>query len=236
MKTYNIRIDNPCSQDWDKMSESEKGRFCTQCSRHLVDFSVMTDAEIVRTIQGNNGKICGRFAAGQLKRDIKIAATPSKQPMFYRLMAAFLLFFSGTQKDHGTVQTSQTMQAFPGPGDTLHRIGPDGKEEIIYTDAAEGVIKGKVYDGDSITTLSKVKIQLLGTDLEWRSKAQGDFSIDVPDSVISGDTLIFEFSRKGLVTNRLVIHKHSIPGYVRHYMSRPEMEMEMTTGIIIISE
>src|SRR5687767_3750057 len=102
MKTYNIQIDNPCSEDWYKMTESEKGRFCAQCSRHLVDFSVMTDSQIIQTIQKNSGKICGRFGEDQLNRDMRIAAAPSRQPMFYRLMAAFLLLFSGMTKDNSS--------------------------------------------------------------------------------------------------------------------------------------
>jgi hypothetical protein len=241
MKTYNIKIEKPCSQNWDKMTESEKGRFCSQCSRHLVDFSVMTDSELIRAMQNARGKVCGCFGEDQLNRDMRIAVSPSKQPMFYRLMAAFLLLLGGMTKDNSSAQELQTRQSVPGPGDTLVRVGSDGKEDIVIVensedneeaDEVEHVFKGKVfYDRDSNILLRRVKITLTGTGMVWRTNVNGEFSIAIPSGMIQKDTLEFEFSKKDYEGVILVIDKNSNSSNLRIPMPKPRVYIMGFRGV-----
>jgi hypothetical protein len=56
-----IRVDNPCHEDWDSMSPSEQGRFCGVCQTEVVDFIRMSDDEIIAFFQNYEGqKVCGR--------------------------------------------------------------------------------------------------------------------------------------------------------------------------------
>ena len=44
---FKLQIGTPCHENWDNMSQVEKGRFCGSCEKTVVDFSKMTEAEIV---------------------------------------------------------------------------------------------------------------------------------------------------------------------------------------------
>ena len=37
----NIRIENPCHENWNLMSRNQKGRFCDSCNKTVIDFSKM---------------------------------------------------------------------------------------------------------------------------------------------------------------------------------------------------
>jgi hypothetical protein len=54
------------------MDEREQGRFCQQCQKTVVDFTGMTDAEVLGyfAARGEKGRICGRLLSGQLGRDL----------------------------------------------------------------------------------------------------------------------------------------------------------------------
>ena len=62
-----ISIPEPCHANWDKMTPNENDRFCTSCSKTVIDFSSMLPEEIQHYfIQNQNEKICGRFKQSQL--------------------------------------------------------------------------------------------------------------------------------------------------------------------------
>lgn len=66
-QTY-LHIYNPCSENWNKMTSLEQGRFCDKCAQQVMDFTVMTDQEVLRYIANADGKVCGRLHADQLQR------------------------------------------------------------------------------------------------------------------------------------------------------------------------
>ena len=63
-----ISIPNPCSEDFDKMTPTEKGAYCKVCSTDTYDFRKLTDNQIYQIMDENKGKhICGRFTKGQIE-------------------------------------------------------------------------------------------------------------------------------------------------------------------------
>lgn len=77
---FTITIPEPCSEDWSKMNVvDDMHRHCGACERTLVDFSVMSDAELVIFFKQNNGKVCGRFRKDQTNRSlVKLPEKTSK--------------------------------------------------------------------------------------------------------------------------------------------------------------
>ena len=74
------------------MTPVEQGRFCQSCAKQVVDFSVMTDQEILNYISNTNGSMCGRFADDQLQRPLQPAKQEKKK--FWWLAAAVPLLMS----------------------------------------------------------------------------------------------------------------------------------------------
>lgn len=68
-KKINYKIEEPCHADWDQMKAEAKGRFCSSCSKTVVDFSSMSDFSIVNYLENNKHQsVCGRFAEYQLDK------------------------------------------------------------------------------------------------------------------------------------------------------------------------
>ena len=63
----NIRIPEPCHENWDQMGSMEKGRFCSACSKTVVDFTLMQNQDIINYFKEAAGsRVCGRFRQTQL--------------------------------------------------------------------------------------------------------------------------------------------------------------------------
>src|SRR5947209_305291 len=70
MKKMNVNIANPCHENWDAMTATEKGKFCTSCQKTVVDFTNMNDNEIIQFFSRTKGSVCGRLTDKQLSKDL----------------------------------------------------------------------------------------------------------------------------------------------------------------------
>ena len=74
MKTK-ITLPEPCNEDWNKMTPTEKGAFCSLCSKEVKDFTKSSDIEILKIIEESENQICGHITNNQLNRPLN--RTPS---------------------------------------------------------------------------------------------------------------------------------------------------------------
>jgi hypothetical protein len=72
-----LTIPTPCHENWDAMTPNQQGKFCQSCSKTVVDFTTMTDAEVLNFFKQNTTNTCGRFNHDQLDR--KIVEQTAKQ-------------------------------------------------------------------------------------------------------------------------------------------------------------
>ena len=56
-----IRIEEPCSEDWDRMTGDERVRFCAGCRKHVHNLSAMTRDEAERLVCEKAGELCVRY-------------------------------------------------------------------------------------------------------------------------------------------------------------------------------
>ena len=102
-----ISIPEPCHEDWTAMTPRERGRHCASCAKTVVDFTAMTDAEVVGYLRGASGETCGRVRPTQLDR--RLAGPPVlpvglTQPLRHGMAAATLAVGVAA----GTSATAQT--------------------------------------------------------------------------------------------------------------------------------
>ncbi len=77
-----------CDQDFEKMTLTDKGRFCTFCKREVLDLRTKSPKEI-QILKDTNGKLCGVFLPEQIE-DIYPISIPLKKPFYF---ATFLTLF-----------------------------------------------------------------------------------------------------------------------------------------------
>lgn len=102
---FRINVPEPCSEKWEEMRPTERGAFCSACSKNLYDFTQMTTSEIAGVIRSSKEKVCGRFRNDQLVQPhmlppVEIAAlrnAPQVRQFLYVLWMVFgLSLFSCT--------------------------------------------------------------------------------------------------------------------------------------------
>ncbi|MBS1622696.1 MAG: carboxypeptidase regulatory-like domain-containing protein [Bacteroidetes bacterium] len=69
--TLHLTIPTPCHERWDAMTATERGAFCHSCSKEVIDFSAMTDSEVIHWLEKHKTG-CGRFRKEQLDRDMSL--------------------------------------------------------------------------------------------------------------------------------------------------------------------
>ena len=81
-----ITIPTPCHESWDSMDATERGAFCHSCQKEVIDFSAMTDREVIEYLEKHKTG-CGRFRKDQLDTNLTI---PKLDNGIFRWRALFL--------------------------------------------------------------------------------------------------------------------------------------------------
>ncbi|MFC3559579.1 hypothetical protein [Pedobacter jamesrossensis] len=63
-----VKIAEPCSQNWDEMENRNENKFCLSCQKCVIDFSGYTNEEIIKTLANADSEICGRLSQTQLNQ------------------------------------------------------------------------------------------------------------------------------------------------------------------------
>lgn len=70
MKKIQLSIPEPCHENWQGMTPNEQGRFCGSCQKTVVDFTNMSDSQIISFFKEPKASVCGRLHPDQIERDI----------------------------------------------------------------------------------------------------------------------------------------------------------------------
>lgn len=65
---FKLNIPEPCHEDWQQMSPTQKGKFCASCQKEVIDFTKLSATEIARKTK-NAKQLCGRFTSTQLEQE-----------------------------------------------------------------------------------------------------------------------------------------------------------------------
>lgn len=126
---FNLRIQEPCHENWEKMTPDEQGRFCAACQKKVVDFTAMSDRELARFFKKPSADdVCGRFHPDQLERPI---GTSKKHLPWFRYLIQVLL--------PGLFVTDSAAQQVMGKpvADTLQ---PDSRVRVVPDNRVLGMV------------------------------------------------------------------------------------------------
>ena len=66
-KNIHLTVQKPCAEKFQNFQPTANGGFCQACQKEVIDFTQMTDAEVLQYFKNHSGKTCGRFQQSQLK-------------------------------------------------------------------------------------------------------------------------------------------------------------------------
>jgi hypothetical protein len=75
-KAPKINIPKPCDQKWSDMTPNHAGRYCDQCDVTLLDFSKLTDTQIIEKLS-ETSTVCIRANVTQLRRPLVEFSIPN---------------------------------------------------------------------------------------------------------------------------------------------------------------
>jgi len=188
---YILNIDNPCKEDWNLMKHEGNGRFCSNCSKKVIDFTTLSDSEIVKLLEKNTSRLCGNLNTDQLNRTISIQESKST-PSFYKLLAGLLLLGS-----------TKNLQATNSTSIKTEISKPINKEELPSseigntenpTDSLIKIVQGVVLDSVTKEPIIGAIIKLKNTNKAVATDIEGKFKITIPNDLpIDSITLIVRY-------------------------------------------
>lgn len=103
-KAITIRIPEPCHEGWEKMTPTEKGKFCKVCTKEVIDFTKKTDEDLVKIVTDSKN-ICGRFKSTQLDREVKLERKSNINVVSYAASLLLPLSLLGTAASANSITT-----------------------------------------------------------------------------------------------------------------------------------
>lgn len=199
-----IRIPEPCHEDWNKMTPKEQGRHCASCDKTVVDFTGMSDKQMVALIQKGEST-CGRFSNYQLNRQLVLHHEPPKHFGLLKLAACAVL----------------SVNLFDGFSNQAPRNYVERHDLPKYTQndsipmPFNGMIQFKINAAQNqLDSLQHVLFQL--NDFRFvleQVDSNQIYEFHVPDSVLWEKIEIFMVSHDSASTNLEILRQHWMRDY-----------------------
>ncbi len=222
-QTIKLNIENPCHEDWDKMLPEEKGKFCQSCQKIVVDFSKMTNEQIIDFLNKSNEKVCGRVAKHQLNTPISNYVI-NKTPFFNKYVAGFLMalgFYHPAKSQ--TTPTSTITEIQNTVGTIAYRPNVPSNKRLV--------INGRVIDAKTKKAIIGASVSIVGSELTAVTDKNGHYTINVPNEFqnASLELMISALGFETFYVTGLDYHKTALT-----VTTKMQKEMEHIKGDIMI--
>lgn len=158
-----IHIPKPCHEDWNKMAPVDKGKFCGSCNKQVVDFSLMSDQQVLNYFSTATGKTCGRFAEDQLQRELIPTKIEKKKTWWFAALMPLLLFFdkaTAQKKNITTLGTPAIIKKDPIQ-QIMGKVAAPVLRDTVNIQGEVGTINSPA---DTVMEEYKVGLDLIGLD------------------------------------------------------------------------
>ena len=199
-KSLLLNIPEPCQENWQNMTPQEQGRFCGSCQKIVVDFSVMTDKEVLAYFSKASQHVCGRFSNDQLNKEL--TPTPTRKRITWAYVWNVLLASVLVTK---TYAQGQLQVKRPPVKTTINEKRTMG--EYVQIEPVNAIIpvkmKGVVLDVQTNQPVSGASINIKGTQNGTSADAAGNFQLPVEKK----NTMELEFSAIGYEPQTMLLDK-----------------------------
>ena len=221
-KQFSLSINKPCTEKWGSFEKTAEGGFCDSCQKNVIDFTMLSEKEIIRFVSNSSSDTCGRVNRNQLGHIYSLtdaSESLSGWPFFKAGMAGLSLLFLSQQTIAKKVQLEPRVEVIQSETNTV-------QDKSIQKQVKSHTVSGVVLDdfGDS---LPGVSINLKGTAIGTVTDLDGKF--EFPGEVKAGDVLVFSFI--GMETKEYTIRKDEpvimkLQMVMDHYALMGELSIE----------
>lgn len=212
-RSLTLSIPKPCAQKWSSFTPAGGGGFCSACNKVVVDFTKLSDQDIIEYFLDNPTKTCGRFHPDQLKT-FTLRQPVKVKPGWMLLKAGLISFLMMVVSKPSIAQQAGNTQT-------------EWSVNKTSADTTGHNFKGVVFAKEDHSALPGVNVVLKGTPYGTATDAEGRF--EFPRKVKDGDVLIFSFI--GLITKEFKVNGKRDAGY--EVPMELCMDMDMTGEVQI---
>lgn len=204
-----LHIPTPCHEDWDKMTPVQKGKFCGSCNKEVVDFSLMTDAEVLNFFIKSTGNTCGRFYNDQLQRPLQETKIEKKRgwKLILASVSSLLMIVKvNAQKKindiklKGKVSEERMLSCPP------IIVGDVSIKSIDSVKPVNNIINGIVSD-ENKQPIAGATVLIKGTKTGTIANEKGEFSLKL-DAITTSKTLVV--NSVGFISKEIVVTPQQI--------------------------
>jgi hypothetical protein len=176
---FKLSIDNPCSQEWQTMSPAHEGRFCSNCSQSVIDFTHHADAELLEAMNRSQGRLCGRLRESQLNRPIYPARVKKQSNWLKWLTGLFLLngFNQLSAANQHTVNLSWNSEQSVIDKEQKK----EKKKNKVHKDTLKKILQGTILDSATRKPLAYATVIIRDTKTRASTDTNGKFQIIIPE-------------------------------------------------------
>ncbi|TXE15013.1 hypothetical protein FUA26_00460 [Seonamhaeicola algicola] len=167
----NLNINKPCSENFNKFDKTDKGGFCKNCQKEVVDFREMTATELVKFFEKNKNNTCGILKISQMKTLNKTSIVPKKYTFNYAKLLGLACFWLFAFQNITAQKITKTQT---------------NSLKVVQNELLAGV----VLDHDNLP-LPGVSIVLKGTKIGVTTDFEGKFTF--PKPLKANDVLVFSY-------------------------------------------
>ncbi|BAV04539.1 hypothetical protein SAMN05421788_110269 [Filimonas lacunae] len=223
MSGVRIGIENPCNESWQGMQPVQHGRFCNACSKTVVDFSSMTDQQILDFLSHSKGGICARIRESQSGRELQPMPVPPKAKWWLMCTMPLMLWWNRATAQMPAKRTDSTTQKQPlKENDNLPPVvvmayPPKGGHTTFIPGIGGGTIKGIVRNnlGEPVQYAFITTADSCATDF---TNADGAFTLhlySIADSVTlmasAGAAAVTQTIHPQLYTSVTLVLQNKLP-------------------------
>jgi hypothetical protein len=191
-KSLRLNIAEPCHENWQQMTPQEQGRFCGSCQKTVVDFTMMSDQEVLNYFLKANHNVCGRLAPDQLNRELTLTEKKKRFSWAYVwnvLLATFLLTEGNAQVKPKPKKPVKTIVR-----EKAEIMGDIAMMPILPVESVMPItLKGQVRDEETNEPLAGASVTMKGTNRSVITDTSGNFKL----TVAKKDSLVLVFSYIG---------------------------------------
>ncbi len=232
-----VQIPSPCHENWRAMTPALQGRHCGACAKTVVDFTRMSDAEVLAQLRRASKKTCGRFRANQLDRRLK---APLLVPKVLAQAAPTIMRAALAIGGFGlAVDTASAQIGAPAIVREVGHVEESITGEVASVEGLDGAhpaICGKGADPSVVSNQDSVPPMVMGIVVAYRPVLMGD-TVTVPEArtlnqvpparegyVWSAGTVIDGFTGETLIGAKILVRGTST-GTITDLDGRYELEI-----------
>ncbi len=186
--SFRISVKEPCSENFESFKATPNGGFCGSCEKEVIDFTRLSDEELIEYFNTSSNETCGRFKKTQLKSYEPMITKTSNQSFVSRgiaVMSFSLLSLCAinTMQAQDTASNSESTQ-----------------KELTMTLGTPMVIGDVMIENYRVsgTVLDEENLPLPGVNVVLKGTAEGtqtdfDGKFEFPRALEIDDVLVFSY-------------------------------------------